>query len=203
MAPFWYDGHKLYDNLCLSFAKTIHAAGRKELRGEDWHKTVDGKMAQILLCQPLARSCFHGGSQEYQYDSTGLELARELSEQLVMSVDLPEIPSIGPAIASLKGEFYPPYISFLVSTLMRSEDLRNHDLSAALLTKGIETSPPHLHSYFEGEEQLLLERRRVLEQFGRFPHRNAILNRNSTKEEWRWLSKTNSLPYWAKVKYYG
>lgn len=38
----------------------------------------------------------------------------------------------------------------------------------------------------------------VVERFGRYPHRNAALGRESTPEEQAWLDDVDNLPGWAK-----
>jgi hypothetical protein len=51
---------------------------------------------------------------------------------------------------------------------------------------------------FGTQRQMLLEHTQVLEQFGRYPHRNTKLGRPSTVDEQRWLDDTDQLPDWAK-----
>src|SRR5690606_41598828 len=66
---------------------------------------------------------------------------------------------------------------FLILPLSHSEDLADHDLSVALHQKFV---PDGLYRANRHRE--------IIRRFGRFPHRNAILGRKSTKEEIRYLA---------------
>jgi uncharacterized protein (DUF924 family) len=58
-------------------------------------------------------------------------------------------------------------------------------------------APDNLKSMFEFTKQVELEHKMVIDQFGRYPHRNEKLGRESTREELKWLSMED-LPGWAK-----
>ncbi len=58
---------------------------------------------------------------------------------------------------------------------MHSESIEDQNWSVALFEKSnLDTNWPKHH-------------RDIIKKFGRFPHRNGILNRQSTKEEINWL----------------
>ena len=68
--------------------------------------------------------------------------------------------------------------SFLYMPFMHSESLAIHDVAVELFSQ-------------EGlEQQFIFEQRhqKVIEQFGRYPHRNAALGRESTQEEIAFLN---------------
>ena len=200
MSAYWFRCHEEYDKLCSAFAETVEAAGKGELEFED-ENTVDAKMAKLLLLDQLSRNCFRGTPKAYSFDAIAQLLVREIAPPLVRTMEQPaDIPSIGPSIEQLKGEFYPPYISFIITALTHSEQMEDHELCQQLLQRAVETSPPHLHVYFEGEEQAELVRKEILQRFGRYPHRNRTLGRFSTPEEEAWLGNENELPEWARRK---
>lgn len=199
MPPFWYGRNEEYDKLCSRFADAIEAAGKGELEGEEWEETADGEIAQVILCDQLPRNCFRGTPKAFAFDQHAETVVRQIVKPLVAAMEQPaDIPSLGPSIENLKGEFYPPYIAFLITALSHSEQLEDHELCQQLLIRAIETSPPHLHVYFEGEEKSVLEHKNVIERFGRYPHRNKQLGRENTPEEEAWLSNVEELPVWAR-----
>jgi len=65
---------------------------------------------------------------------------------------------------------------------MHSESLKIHDIAIELFkTNGIESNYS-----FE------ISHRNIIERFGRYPHRNSILGRVSTKEEIKFLTQPGS-----------
>jgi uncharacterized protein (DUF924 family) len=117
MLPMWYGGGKEYDGLCQNFHNVIRTASKRELLQQDWHSTVDGKMAQIVLCDQLARNTFRGTPDAFAGDETAMVIARELSQELI-KVGFEEEAFI--TLPSVDGIVYPPYLQFIVSPLMHS-----------------------------------------------------------------------------------
>jgi uncharacterized protein (DUF924 family) len=198
MTPFWYAGSKEYDALCQNFQEAIRAIGERKFHGEDenWNANLDGKMAQILLCDQLSRNAFRGQDKAFVYDPVALGLARELSQELVDSSAEIE-PSKEIILSSIPGEMYPPYLQFIVSPLMHSEELSDHELAVNVLDVSLEKVPPHLREHFENTKKFEMDHKKVVDRFGRYPHRNKMMGRDSTKEELEWLA-SDDVPGWAK-----
>lgn len=196
MFPYWYGGAKEYDLLCQDFRDAIRSSGKGELDDqEEWQSTVDGKMAQIILCDQLSRNAFRGQEEAFAFDEKGLDVARELSNGLVALEPKKDQDIVLP---NLTGLVYLPYLQFVISPLMHSELLPDHELAMEVAEFSIEAAPEHLREQFEGTKAFELEHKVVVERFGRYPHRNANLGRESTSEELEWLSNTDELPGWAK-----
>lgn len=70
------DGDNYYQ-LCQPFAPVIRAAGRSELVSSEW-TSVDGIVAQIVLCSQLAKSCFRGSPEAYAYTEQSVSLSQQL-----------------------------------------------------------------------------------------------------------------------------
>ena len=190
MMPIWYGASEEYDKLCQSFIPVVRDAGTRKLSVDSaWNDSIDGKVSQMLLCDQFARNCFRGSDEAFQYDSVAVELSLELCTNL-----LPERPT-----EKLVGEMYPPYANFLLLPLMHSESLANHDLGLEVVDWALGGGvPEHLHVHFVNTQQFLGNHREVIERFGRYPHRNMKLGRESTKEELEWLADLENLPGWAK-----
>jgi len=117
MASFWFQGNNVYDALYANFENLVHEAGEERMSGPDWNDTVDGKVAQMILCDQFPRNIFRGTSKAFVYDSAAQKLARELASNLLKSATvLPGIPSAGPAKEGLDGEIFPPYTAFVIVT---------------------------------------------------------------------------------------
>jgi uncharacterized protein (DUF924 family) len=196
MTKFWFRGCPEYDELCQPFGQVIRdIPGKTDVLPDDspWKITVDGQMAQLILCDQLTRNCFRGQDEAFMYDDIALDIARFLTHSVV----LPDSCEEDETKPRLSGEFYPPYATFLVLAFMHSESLADHELGLQVVEWAQKASPPHLSQWWKNHSDHLLEHKKVIDRFGRYPHRNAKKNRTSTKEELEWLN-SDELPRWAK-----
>ena len=131
----------------------------KASRGElfHWRATAEGRLAEILLLDQIPRNIFRGSAQAFATDSLALVLAQE---GLTQAQELPVVQ---------RGFFYMPF--------MHSESLTIHEEALRLFDQ------PGLEKRLKYEKMHM----DILQQFGRYPHRNAILGRPSTKEEEEYL----------------
>jgi uncharacterized protein (DUF924 family) len=189
MQNFWFGGHEEYDKLCQLFAPVIRDCGTKLLPDEPWNTSVDGKISQIILCDQLSRNCFRGTDEAYAYDDTALDIARFLMATCILGTADENL---------LEGEFYPPYATFVVMAMMHSESLEDHEKSLEVLDWAASKSNSSLESWWKNQKAFELDHKKVLDQFGRYPHRNKKKGRESTKEELAWLANEQGLPGWAK-----
>ena len=186
MATFWYSGHPEYDDLCRDFSNTIRKAGRNELEGEEW-KTVDGRIARVILCDQLSRNAFRGTEEAFLYDAVALDLAKEMAKEALADDYSP---------CEHDKEIYPAYASILTLPLMHSEDIDAHHLCLKLIDDfGKKQSPTAMP--WEQKRDFLLQHTVVLEKFGRYPHRNELKGRDTNPEEAKWLVSDDA-PGWAR-----
>ena len=190
MTPLWFSGHEDYDKLCQkSFCSLVREAGTKQLKGE-WESTVNGKLAQLILCDQLSRNVFRGTDEAFAYDETSLEVAKLLTSEFIFPTS--ESPS-------LEGTFYPAYSSFLATVFMHSEDIADHELGLNVIDWAVTETPPNMkEDWWDGQAAFLRQHKAVIDRFGRFPHRNSKKGRQNTKEEDEWLADVDALPSWAK-----
>ncbi len=129
-----------------------------------WRATAYGRLAEIIVLDQFSRNMYRDTPQAFAYDGIALALAQEA---IALGVD-----------KTLK----PIENSFLYMPFMHSESLAIHEKAIALYqTNGIASNIE-----FEGKHKEIIER------FGRYPHRNIILNRESTDEEVEFLKQANS-----------
>lgn len=214
MGPLWYTGGPDYDALCAAFTEPVRAAGRREwppppssssglaTAGPDPYSVVDGKMAQLLLTDQLARNIFRGTTEAFAYEDVSLAVARELADRSGLLVGGGEDDQEKNRGIINEVFWFPPYVSFIAIALMHSERLDDQVTCADLLQRA-----QSLHSSDDNDkmgpvfaEQIVFaqDHRRVVEQFGRFPHRNVAKGRTSTAAETAWLADTIHLPGWAR-----
>lgn len=192
MQSIWYQQSDEYDALCKnSFSAVVREAGSGKLaKKPEWNSSINGIVSQMILCDQLARNCFRGTDEAFAYDLTAQNLAMELLRE--MKAD----------DRSLPGEFYSPFISFILLPLMHSEKVEIHELGIQTIDdyqKQLrEGGNDEVIRMFDNQKGFFLNHKAVLDRFGRYPHRNQKLGRESTSEEMAWLADTDNLPGWAK-----
>ena len=129
-----------------------------------WRKRPRGRLAEIIVLDQFSRNIHRDSPKAFESDALALALAQE-------------------AIAAGADQSLPSaHRSFLYMPFMHSESLSIHEVAVELF------SAPGL------EESLGYELRHkvIIEQFGRYPHRNAMLGRTSTAEEEAFLTQPGS-----------
>lgn len=177
--PFWYKGGKQFDTYCESFIPTLRDLKAGKLAAPEWD-TIFGKVARLILADQFSRNAFRGEAEAFDYDTIALALARELTT----------VPTLNETVALPKA-----LLTFVGVPLQHSEQLIDHDTGlyfTKLLIKKFPDFPAFMH-----QMSFVTEHRDVIVKFGRYPHRNARLGRESTEEENIWLNDTENLPVWA------
>jgi len=144
------------------FGATLEAAARCELFA--WRATPEGRLAEVLVLDQFSRNVYRDTPRAFAQDALALVLAQEL----VASGHDGSLPEAQRSFA------YMPY--------MHSESALVHTQAVALFTQ-------------LGNENNLdfeLRHKAIIDRFGRYPHRNALLGRTSTPEELAFLSEPGS-----------
>ena len=160
----WFMGGPDVDQLITNKFGTLPDAA---LEGELQHWTTDARnaLALVLVLDQFPRNIYRNTARAYHYDSAGLDLALKIIDQ------------------SLHLKLHPIEQSFLFLPLQHSEALDDQTLAVQLYETLTAQSPgPCLES---AKNSLDYAKRHcdIIRRFGRFPHRNAILGRDSTEAE--------------------
>jgi uncharacterized protein (DUF924 family) len=81
---------------------------------------------------------------------------------------------------------------FFYMPLQHAEAREVQEESLAAYRRLLSEAPSELLAVFEGAVRSAENHRAIIEQFGRFPHRNEILGRTSTAAEVEWLQRGGS-----------
>lgn len=152
----------LDETIRTRFGDTLEAAARCELFA--WRATPEGRLAEVLVLDQFSRNVWRDTPRAFAQDALALALAQEL----VASGQDRSLPLAQRSFA------YMPY--------MHSESALIHGQALALF------SQPGMADTLRFE----LQHKAIIDRFGRYPHRNAILGRNSTAEELAFLSGPGS-----------
>jgi uncharacterized protein (DUF924 family) len=152
-----------FDQLIRDRFSTLHqAANRCELFS--WRREPIGRLAEIIVLDQFSRNLFRGTAAAFASDRLALALAQE-------------------AVATGADKALTPEERiFLYMPYMHSESTVIHEVALQLFeANGI-------------QDNLEFERKHktIIDQFGRYPHRNAILGRSSSEEEIEFLKLPGS-----------
>ncbi len=161
--PYWFSQSDEFDKRVQDeFGTLLVQASLGEL--EEWRSTIQGRLAEIIVLDQFSRTIYRNTAQAFAQDGMALVLA----QAAIML----------PAFANLTEEER----HFLLMPYMHSESLRIHEQAVVLFGR-------YVNAYALEFE---LKHKVIIERFGRYPHRNAILGRESTLEELAFLQEPNS-----------
>jgi uncharacterized protein (DUF924 family) len=156
------------------FGEVLEQAHRGEL--DHWADTPRGRLALIIVLDQFSRNIYRGSPLSYSQDEKALRLALE-------GIDLGMDRALG---AVERNFFWLP--------LGHSEDLALQDRVVRHTEEEATNVPPHQRAMAEFGVSQAKAARHVIARFGRHPHRNEILGRDSTPEELEYL-RTETPPH--------
>ncbi|MBN9443078.1 DUF924 family protein [Bosea sp. (in: a-proteobacteria)] len=156
----WFAKDSAFDTeIRQRFLPAYEAAAAGQL--DDWQDTPEGAYALLILLDQFPRNLFRGSPQAFATDPKALAIARH-------------------AVAEgFDKSYQPPEQRFLYMPFMHSEALRDQEHCVALCAaaddaEGVKFAEIH---------------RDIIRDFGRFPHRNEVLGRETTAEEHAFLNE--------------
>ncbi|MCH2546478.1 MAG: DUF924 domain-containing protein [Alphaproteobacteria bacterium] len=159
----WFARDDVFDaSIRKRFSQTHAAAITAELW--HWRRSPQGRLAEIIVIDQFSRNLHRNSAQAFAYDSMALALAQEAIE----NGDDEKLDKV--------------QRRFLYMPFMHSESAIIHEVAMQLFTA------------IDDENTLKYEKlhKKIIDKFGRYPHRNAVLGRKSTKEEEAFLKEPNS-----------
>ena len=129
-----------------------------------WRNQPQGRLAEIIILDQFSRNLYRNSKLAFAYDNLALGLAQEAI-------------SNGAHLA-LPAE----QKSFLYMPFMHSESAKIHLIAEQLFKQ----------EGLENNYKFELRHKAIIDQFGRYPHRNRILGRQSTPEEEAFLKQPGS-----------
>jgi uncharacterized protein (DUF924 family) len=129
---------------------------------EDWLDAARGSLAYVIVSDQFSRNMFRGTGRMFEGDVRALAAARRALER------------------GFDRDLSRDERMFLCMPFMHSEDIADQDRCVMLFAT--------LHEWLRYAEQ----HREIVRRFGRFPHRNALVGRQSTPEELEFLKGPGS-----------
>ncbi|MEL6869992.1 MAG: DUF924 family protein [Pseudomonadota bacterium] len=165
---FWFSENAELDiQIRHQFAKLIKQASDGDL--QHWTDDAQGRLALIILLDQFRRNVYRGKPEAFSRDRAALKLCVE------------------GAIAKHDKELTPLQRVFFYMPMQHIESLKVQNKSVAVFQGLADTVSETERDTFQTFADFAELHRDIIEQFGRFPHRNAILGRASTQQELEYL----------------
>ena len=164
----WFQADPAFDRLCRERFGDLH---RRAARGDldAWQETPRGALALVIVLDQFSRNIHRGTSAAFACDAKALACCLRAREH------------------GFDEALHPIERMFLYMPFQHTEDRERQDESVQVweaLAAGVDGE---LADYLENSVGHAREHREVVHRFGRFPHRNAVLGRESTPEEQQYL----------------
>ncbi len=162
----WYQGGAALDD---HIRKKFGALVEQALSGglDAWAATPRGRIALIILLDQFTRSIFRDSARAFEGDRKAQQLALEALDSVAL--------------------YTTEERQFLLMPLLHAEDLALQETCVHEMEAHVADAPEALRPLYEMGLEQARKYRYVIEKFGRFPHRNAVLGRRSTPEEEEFL----------------
>ena len=155
----WFNATPALDaEIRARFEDTWRQAAAGEL--DSWAATADGALALAIVLDQFPLNMFRGQSASFSTEAKAVSIALD-------------------AVArGLDRQLAHARLAFLYLPLMHSEDLADQDRSVHLFEQ----------AGLDANARFARHHRELIRRFGRFPHRNRALGRDSTAEELAYLA---------------
>ncbi|WP_027058843.1 DUF924 family protein [Mesorhizobium loti] len=153
----WFEKNEAFDGGFRDRFLDLHYAAARR-ECDDWSEHAEGSLALMILLDQFPRNCFRGTGHMYATDS----LAKHFAQKAITA---------GHDLA-----LEPEVRVFLYLPFEHAENLADQDTSVELHTAKAEFNLKYA-----------LEHRDIIQRFGRFPHRNKILGRETIPQEQAFL----------------
>ncbi len=159
----WWIKDALLDHLIRERYTNIYD---KAIRCElfEWRTTAEGRLAEIIVLDQFSRNMYRNSPRCFAYDALALALAQEA---VLLGVD---------------EQLTPIQCSVLYLPFMHSESLKIHQVALQL----------YQHLGIQSNLDFEIKHQQIIVKFGRYPHRNKVLGRQSTAAEIAFLQQADS-----------
>lgn len=160
----WFEKDKAFDDeIRARFATAVHAAQLGELGS--WQQSPEATLALLLLLDQFSRNIYRGSAKAFLGD----QLAREIAEHAIAK--------------GFDAQFGFQEQRFFYLPFEHGESLADQRRSIELFTAALERAAAEDRNDAIEQLDYADQHRKVIERFGRYPHRNEALGRPSTEAE--------------------
>lgn len=172
-ADLWWGKNTQTDQeIRARFTELVERAAAGKLN--DWGAAPRGRLALILLTDQFPRSIYRDSTGAFAHDAKALEIC------------------LGGLEWGFDRSLRPIERVFFYLPLEHAESIQHQERSVALFRQLLGDVVDDQKRVFEEFFDFAVRHREIIARFGRFPHRNKILGRESTPEELAFLREPGS-----------
>ena len=165
----WFGADEVFDHECKKeFSDDVDRATEGKL--DHWAHEPLGRLALILLLDQFRRNIYRNTAEAFAMDKAALKLCVE------------------GAMEKKDKSLTPIQRAFFYMPLQHAESRKVQAKAIEIYSRLSETVSPTYRETFETIAQFAELHHDIVQQFGRFPHRNVLLNRENTLEEDEYLA---------------
>jgi uncharacterized protein (DUF924 family) len=163
-SALWFGGGAALDaDITARFGPLLQAALDGQLLA--WQARPDTRLALVLVLDQFCRNVHRGQARAFAGDAPAQALVRQALAEAQDSA----LPTMGRV--------------FLYMPLMHAESVALQHACVSRFTDLVAQAPQALADRLQGHLKAARQHRDIVQTFGRFPHRNAVLGRTSTPAE--------------------
>jgi uncharacterized protein (DUF924 family) len=176
-SAFWFRSNDELDRQIRDrFGGLVERARRGEL--DAWAGTPRGALALLILIDQFSRNIYRGSPDAFSADDKALGIARAGYDSGLFD-GLSTVERL-----------------FTVLPFQHAEDVECQKRAVMLAVEAALSGEAYLRDFLVHTVDFARKHLDVVARFGRFPHRNAVLGRNSTAEELRYLEYLKLAGQW-------
>ncbi|MDH5378633.1 MAG: DUF924 domain-containing protein [Gammaproteobacteria bacterium] len=163
VSKHWFNSTPELDSVIKErFEEAYSAALAGKL--DHWLESPESALALVIILDQFPLNMYRGEARSFESENKAVEVAlKSISQQHHLKIDKDKV-------------------GFLVLPFMHSESMKMQDVSVKLFTQlGLDENLRYAEHH-----------RKIVENYGRFPHRNEILGRASTPEEIKYLNSPDA-----------
>ena len=165
----WFGANPAFDRECATrFAASLEDAARGAL--DDWAGTPQGRLALVILLDQMPRNIHRGSPAAFAHDG-------QAAAHCIAGIE-----------SGQDRLLHPVERVFLYMPLQHAEDLGLQRRSVEQFESLTAEADDAWRDRFAENAHYARLHRDIVERFGRFPHRNRVLGRESTEEELSYLA---------------
>ena len=164
----WFNKNDKYDEKIKKlFSQDLQKAINNEY--DDWQDSPEECVALVILLDQFSRNLFRNSPKAFEQDYKTRLIVNEAIDRGYLE------------------ELSQNKIHFLLLPLIHSEDISDHDFGHKLVDIYLKS-----FEVYDRLKKSWNDHTIAIKKFGRYPHRNAVLKRKSTKDEVLFLKQPNS-----------
>lgn len=161
--PYWFNSNKQLDD---DIKKQYEESWKNAIRGDfnAWKEAPVGCLALAIIFDQFPLNMFRGEVKSFSTEAMAIKISKYAIEK------------------GFDKEIDKDKLAFLYMPLMHSENIDDQNLSVEVFEK----------AGLKENLEFAKHHREIIKRYGRFPHRNKILNRESTEDELSYLESDDA-----------